>query len=143
MKNNLNTNKDISLRINLGTRPIFGHGKAKLLDAISANGSISAAARKIGMSYRRAWLLTDAMNQDFKLPLIVSSLGGKGGGGAKLTEAGVGLVGLAIVAQVIFGSSVAFLPGDVVSTLMGLIGSLGGAGLVGLITAGLLYQILK
>ena len=61
----------------------------------------------------------------------------------KLTEAGVGLVGLAIVAQVIFGSSVAFLPGDVVSTLMGLIGSLGGAGLVGLITAGLLYQILK
>ena len=61
----------------------------------------------------------------------------------KLTEAGVGLVGLAIVVQVIFGSSVAFLPGDVVSTLMGLIGSLGGAGLVGLITAGLLYQILK
>ena len=62
---------------------------------------------------------------------------------SKLTQAGVGLVGLAIVAQVIFGSSVAFLPGDVVATLMGLIGSLGGAGLVGLITAGLLYQVLK
>ena len=62
---------------------------------------------------------------------------------SKLTQAGVGLVGLAIVAQVIFGSSVAFLPGDVVATLMGLIGSLGGAGLVGLVTAGLLYQILK
>jgi len=61
----------------------------------------------------------------------------------KLTEAGVGLVGLAIVAQVIFGSSVAFLPGDVVASLMGIIGSLGGAGLVGLVTAGLLYQILK
>ena len=61
----------------------------------------------------------------------------------KLTEAGVGLVGLAIVAQVIFGSNVAFLQGDVIGTLMGLIGSLGGAGLVGLITAGLLYQILK
>jgi len=89
MKNNLNTNKDISLRINLGTRPIFGHGKAKLLDAISAHGSISAAARKIGMSYRRAWLLTDAMNQDFKLPLIESTLGGKGGGGAKLTDEGI------------------------------------------------------
>ena len=87
-KNNISTNKDISLRINLGTRPIFGHGKAKLLDAIVANGSISAAARKIGMSYRRAWLLTDAMNQDFKSPLIESSLGGKGGGGAKLTEEG-------------------------------------------------------
>ncbi len=62
---------------------------------------------------------------------------------SKLTQAGVGLVGLAIVAQVIFGSSVAFLPGDVVATLMGLIASLGGAGLVGLVTAGLLYQILK
>ena len=62
---------------------------------------------------------------------------------SKLTQAGVGLIGLAIVAQVIFGSSVAFLPGDVVATLMGLIGSLGGAGLVGLVTAGLLYQVLK
>ena len=61
----------------------------------------------------------------------------------KLTEAGVGLVGLAIVAQVIFGSNVAFLQGDVIATLMGLIGDLGGAGLVGLVTAGLLYQILK
>ena len=61
----------------------------------------------------------------------------------KLTEAGVGLVGLAIVAQVIFGSNVAFLQGDVIATLMGLIGSLGAAGLVGLVTAGLLYQILK
>ena len=61
----------------------------------------------------------------------------------KLTEAGVGLVGLAIVAQVIFGSSVAFLPGDVVASLMGIISSLGSAGLVGLVTAGLLYQILK
>ena len=71
MKNNVKSNKDISLRINLGTRPIFGHGKAKLLDAISTNGSISAAARKIGMSYRRAWLITDAMNQDFKLPISI------------------------------------------------------------------------
>ena len=61
----------------------------------------------------------------------------------KLTEAGVGLVGLAIVAQVIFGSSVAFLPGDVVASLMAIISSLGNAGLVGLVTAGLLYQILK
>ena len=61
----------------------------------------------------------------------------------KLTEACVGLVGLAIVVQVIFGSSVAFLPGDVIANLMSIIGSLGAAGLVGLVTAGLLYQILK
>ena len=61
----------------------------------------------------------------------------------KLTEAGVGLIALAVVAQVIFGSSVAFLPGDVIANLMSIIGSLGAAGLVGLVTAGLLYQILK
>ena len=62
---------------------------------------------------------------------------------SKLTQAGVGLIGLAIVAQVIFGSSVAFLPGDVVASLMAIISSLGAAGLVGLVTAGLLYQTLK
>ena len=61
----------------------------------------------------------------------------------QLTSAGVGLIALAVVAQVIFGSSVAFLPGDVVASLMAIISSLGGAGLVGLVTAGLLYQILK
>ena len=61
----------------------------------------------------------------------------------QLTAAGVGLIALAVVAQVIFGSSVAFLPGDVVASLMAIISSLGGAGLVGLVTAGLLYQILK
>lgn len=61
----------------------------------------------------------------------------------KLTEAGVGLVALAVVVQVIFGSSASFLPGDVVARLTDMIGTLGGAGLVGLITAGLLYQIFK
>ena len=80
--------KEVSLRINLGTKPIFGHGKAKLLEAIDKYGSISAAARNIDMSYRRAWLLTDSMNKNFILPLIESSLGGKGGGGAKLTKEG-------------------------------------------------------
>lgn len=94
MKKDISNSKDISLRINLGTRPIFGHGKAKLLDAILIHGSISAAARKIGMSYRRAWLLTNAMNQDFKSPLVESSLGGKGGGGAKLTEEGIKVLNL-------------------------------------------------
>jgi molybdate transport system regulatory protein len=89
MKNDVKINKEISLRINLGTRPVFGHGKAKLLDAISKHGSISAAARNIGMSYRRAWLLTDSMNKDFKTTLVQPSLGGKGGGGAVLTEEGI------------------------------------------------------
>ena len=88
MKNKTNKNKEVSLRINLGTKPIFGHGKAHLLEAINYYGSISAAARNIGMSYRRAWLLTDSMNKNFKLPLIEASLGGIGGGGAKLTKEG-------------------------------------------------------
>ena len=59
----------------------------------------------------------------------------------KLTEAGVALVALAIVAQVIFGSGVAFLPGDVIASLTSIIGSLGGAGLVGLVAAALVYKI--
>ena len=59
----------------------------------------------------------------------------------KLTEAGVALVALAIVAQVIFGSGVAFLPGDVIASLTSIISSLGGAGLVGLIAAALVYKI--
>ncbi len=59
----------------------------------------------------------------------------------KLTEAGVALIALAIVVQVIFGSNSAFLPGDVVANLTGIISSVGAAGLVGLVTAGLVYKI--
>jgi len=59
----------------------------------------------------------------------------------KLTDAGVAIIALAIVAQVIFGSGVAFLPGDVVASLTSIISSLGGAGLVGLIAAALVYKI--
>ena len=61
----------------------------------------------------------------------------------KLTEAGIAVIALAVVVQIIFGADAAFLPGDVVASLMAIISSLGGAGLVGLVTAGLLYQILK
>ena len=82
MKNNL------SLRINLGTKPIFGHGKASLLEAIEKTGSISGAARYLGMSYRRAWMLADSMNSNFQKPLVKSQLGGIGGGGAKITVEG-------------------------------------------------------
>jgi len=59
----------------------------------------------------------------------------------KLTEAGVAAIALAVVVQVIFGNSAAFLPGDVIASLTGIISSLGGAGLVGLIAAALLYKI--
>ncbi len=67
----------------------MGPGKADLLAAIGETGSISAAARTMDMSYRRAWLLVDVMNRSFREPLVLSAVGGTRGGGAQLTEAGV------------------------------------------------------
>ena len=67
----------------------MGPGKADLLRAIQETGSISAAARKMDMSYRRAWLLVDTMNQAFKSPVVVTLTGGKAGGGAAVTELGL------------------------------------------------------
>ena len=66
----------------------MGPGKAELLEHIRDTGSISAAARRMKMSYRRAWLLVEAMNQCFRQPLVESSKGGIHGGGAQLTPMG-------------------------------------------------------
>jgi len=66
----------------------LGPGKADLLDAIVETGSISAAARKLRMSYRRAWILVDTMNACFAQPLVGTEKGGTEGGGASLTETG-------------------------------------------------------
>ncbi|MEO8157780.1 MAG: LysR family transcriptional regulator [Betaproteobacteria bacterium] len=66
----------------------MGPGKADLLRAIDDTGSISAAARQMEMSYRRAWLLVDTMNQAFKAPVVATLTGGKAGGGAAVTEFG-------------------------------------------------------
>lgn len=66
----------------------MGPGKADLLRAIEQTGSISAAARQMEMSYRRAWLLVDTMNQSFRSPVVVTLTGGKAGGGAAVTEFG-------------------------------------------------------
>jgi len=71
-----------------GKQIALGPGKVDLLEAIEHTGSISAAARELGLSYRRAWDLVDTMNQCFKQPLVERIKGGKGGGGAQLTEAG-------------------------------------------------------
>ena len=76
------------LRIMLAEEIAFGPGKADLLDAISDTGSISAAGKKLGMSYRRAWLLVDAMNRCFLEPLVETAKGGSRGGGAQVTELG-------------------------------------------------------
>lgn len=66
----------------------MGPGKADLLEAIAETGSISAAARKMQMSYRRAWLLVDTMNQCFAKPLVETATGGSHGGGAQITDFG-------------------------------------------------------
>ncbi len=66
----------------------IGPGKAALLDAIANTGSISAAGRAMGMSYRRAWLLVDAMNRHWRAPLVATAHGGHRGGGAGLTDLG-------------------------------------------------------
>lgn len=67
----------------------IGPGKAKLLESIRDTGSISAAARDMRMSYKRAWVLLDSMNQAFTRPLVTAAPGGTGGGGALLTALGV------------------------------------------------------
>jgi molybdate transport system regulatory protein len=66
----------------------IGPGKARLLESIRDTGSISAAARDMGMSYKRAWLLLDSMNQAFAAPVVKAAPGGARGGGATLTPFG-------------------------------------------------------
>ena len=76
------------IRILLGSSIAIGPGKAALLDAIGETGSIAAAGRRMGMSYRRAWVLVKTMNACFREPLVEAAKGGVGGGGARLTETG-------------------------------------------------------
>ena len=76
------------IRVLFGSAYAIGPGKADLLQAIEQAGSISAAARSMGMSYRRAWLLVDTMNQCFREPVVDTATGGKGGGGAQITAFG-------------------------------------------------------
>ena len=78
----------LTLRILSGDEPAMGPGKARLVSLIDSTGSISAAAREIGMSYRRAWLLVEAMNASFSEPLVTTAIGGKRGGGAVVTDFG-------------------------------------------------------
>ena len=80
----------LKLKVQLiaGDEPAMGPGKAALLDAIEREGSISAAGRALGMSYRRAWLLVDSMNRCFAERLVETTAGGGTGRGARLTDAG-------------------------------------------------------
>ena len=82
------TSKIIKIHLPFGKVSAIGPGKADLLEAIERGGSISAAARLMGMSYKRAWDLVDTMNQCFREPLVSTATGGSHGGGAQLTEFG-------------------------------------------------------
>jgi molybdate transport system regulatory protein len=76
------------LRVVLSPGIAIGPGKADLLAAIDETGSISAAGRRLKMSYRRAWLLVEELNKSFQRPLVTADKGGAKGGGAHLTETG-------------------------------------------------------
>ena len=81
-------NAVLTIRVDFGAFGYIGPGKIRLMELISKHGSISAAGKEMGMSYRRAWMLVDEINQIFKLPLVDKQMGGSGGGGARLTMLG-------------------------------------------------------
>ncbi len=76
------------LRVVLDEGVFLGPGKADLLEGIAATGSIAAAGRRLGMSYKRAWMLVETLNGYFAKPLVQAATGGKAGGGAQLTPLG-------------------------------------------------------
>ena len=78
--------------VSIGDQVTFGYGKISLLRKIGEGHSISSAARELGMTYKRAWNLVDTLNRGFGRPVVETSSGGKGGGGARLTPLGEELV---------------------------------------------------
>lgn len=78
----------LRLRLVFDGGDMIGPGKADLMDLIEETGSIAAAGRRMGMSYKRAWMLVETLNAMFPAPLVESSRGGATGGGARLTDLG-------------------------------------------------------
>lgn len=78
----------LTLRILGDGEPAMGPGKAALIERIAETGSISAAARAMGMSYRRAWQLVEALNTSFTEPVVITATGGRRGGGTIVTDFG-------------------------------------------------------
>src|SRR3954470_17303638 len=78
----------LKAQIYCGDEPAMGPGKADLLEAVDREGSISAAGRALGMSYRRTWLLVDTMNRCWAEPLVEAVAGGGQDRGARLTACG-------------------------------------------------------
>ena len=77
-----------------GKNVAFGPGKADLLELVAKTGSITESARRMNMSYMRAWSLIQTMNNCFKSPVLETARGGQAGGGAELTETGRGVLKL-------------------------------------------------
>ena len=75
--------------VEIGGQPAITDTGADLLEQISICGSLSEAARRLRFSYRRAWMLLDAMNRRWPAPLVITAIGGKRGGGARVTELGL------------------------------------------------------
>lgn len=84
--------RGLTLRVLGRSAAAMGPGKADLVERIGRTGSISAAARGMGMSYRRAWQLVESLNRDFREPVVVTAVGGTRGGGARVTAFGARLV---------------------------------------------------
>lgn len=110
----------LRLRVKLSPGFAMGPGKADILDGIARTGSISAAGRALGMSYRRAWSLVEAMNAAFEAPVVETSRGGAEGGGARLSETGEAVLALyrrmqdeAVAATVESRADMAAMLGDV------------------------------
>ena len=82
----------LSIRVDLADGFRLGPGKVRLMELIAEHGSISGAGRAMGMSYRRAWLLVESLNEAFHEPVVVTQTGGSRGGGAGLTELGLSVV---------------------------------------------------
>lgn len=82
----------VHIRLDFSGTCSLGPGKVSLLENVERTGSLSAAARSLGMSYRRAWLLLHSTNEGFSQPVVELSVGGKDGGGASLTDFGRRLV---------------------------------------------------
>src|SRR5580692_9428066 len=82
----------LTLRVDFGSRRSIGPGKIRLLEEVAHTGSISEAGRKLGMSYRRAWLLIDDMNRCFNQAVVSAKPGGSQGGGTSVTKFGADLI---------------------------------------------------
>jgi molybdate transport system regulatory protein len=80
--------RGLSIKIYFDPENFMGPGKAELLQRIAEEGSIAAAGRAMGMSYKRAWMLIESLNEMFREPLVTRNRGGSDGGGASLTDTG-------------------------------------------------------